>query len=122
MSSKDSPGRVLVKRIIDDMARRNLEPTAKDHELLALAEGLADQLEKLKASAAANGYTTVIFSGSVVINPAVAAVNSTTLALAKVIGQVEMTELPAKDPVKQRAARTRWAAHNIAKQRWEDAR
>ena len=111
MNSKDTAGRTLVARIVGDMASRNLEPTAKEHELLALAAGLADQLDRLKATLAVEGYTHRLDSGRVVIHPAVAAINATSLALARVLGQVSMTELPAKDPVKQRAVQKRWSAH-----------
>ncbi len=54
-----------------------------------------------------------------VIHPAVAAINTTSLALAKVLSRVTMTELPVKNAAKRRAAQMRSSAHNRAKQRWE---
>jgi hypothetical protein len=111
-------GKALVRRIVDDMAANNLEPTAKEHELLSVAEGLADQLAGLRGSLAARGYSSVLESGRIVLNPAVVQINSTSLALAKVLSQIQMGEDPPINRVKQRAALTRWRAHNEAKSRW----
>lgn len=111
-------GKALAKSIIDDLAARGLEPTVKEHELIAVAQGLADQLVGLRKSLAARGYSCVLNSGRVVVNPAIAAINTTSLALAKVLDQISMTEMPAKNAKKQHAAQVRWAAHNQAKTRW----
>jgi len=114
-SRRSTSGKALVRRIIADMSRRGLEPDAKERELLALAEGLADQLDGLRRSVSAEGYTSVLDSGRVVINAAVPAINTTSLALTKVLAAINMTDQPPVNLVKQRASKARWRAHNQAK-------
>jgi hypothetical protein len=115
MTARKTPGKALVGRIIADMGARGLEPDAKETELLRLAEGLADQLEALRQSVAAEGYCSTLESGRIVANPAAALINTTSLALAKVLAQVQMGDQPPVDLVKQRASKARWRQHNLAK-------
>jgi hypothetical protein len=115
MTARRTPGKALVARIVADMAARGLEPDAKERELLALAEGLADQLDGLRQAVASEGYTSTLESGRVVINAAVPAINTTSLALAKVLGVVNMSDQPPINVVKQRASKARWRQHNLAK-------
>jgi hypothetical protein len=56
-----------------------------------------------------------INSGRLVVNPSVAAARQASLALAKVLDGVQLTETPAVNRKKQHAAQVRWAAHNRAK-------
>jgi len=119
MTYRKASGKALVGRIIADMAARGLQPDAKERELLSLAEGLADQLDGLRRSVKQQGYSTTLESGRIVANPAVAAINQTSLALARVLAQVNMEVAPPVNRTKQRAAQTRWASHNAAKARWE---
>ncbi len=112
-----SEGLELVARIVADMRAHGLEPDAKETELLSLAEGLADRLAELEGSVEAEGLSTVLNSGRVVMNPAVAESRMTRTALASVLVKVSMTEGAAKDPAKVAAAQKRWLAHNIAKGR-----
>jgi hypothetical protein len=97
------------------MHANGLEPDAKERELLTLAEGLADRLAELEESVAVEGLSVVLNSGRIVMNPAVAESRMTRTSLATVLGRVSMTEIPAKDPLKVKAAQVRWAQHNIAK-------
>ncbi len=111
MTTRKTPGKALVARIIADMDAHGLEADTKERELLRLAEGLADQLDGLRKSVAAEGYSTTLETGRIVANPAVALINSTSLALTKVLAGVQMTE-PA--PETRASARARRAAN----QRW----
>ena len=104
MTLPKTVGKRLVARIVNDMAANGLEPDAKERELLALAEGLVDQLDGLRKAVAAEGPTTVLESGRVVINAAVPAINTTSLALAKVLAQVQMSDQPPINLTKQRAS------------------
>jgi hypothetical protein len=115
MTPRKTPGKALVGRIIADMAARGLEPDAKERELLALAEGLADQLDGLRKSVSAEGYSTTLETGRIVANPAVGLINTTTTALARVLAQIQMSDQPPLNLVKQRASLSRWRAHNAAK-------
>lgn len=110
-----SAGQELVARITAEMHSNGLEPDAKEQELLALAEGLADRLAELENGIAEDGLSMMLNSGRVVMNPAVAEARMTRTSLATVLTKISMTEAPAKDPVKQAASRARWREHNIAK-------
>lgn len=121
MTYRKRAGKALIERIVGDMAARGLQPDAKERELLTLAETLADQLDGLRTSVKQHGYSTTLESGRIVANPAVAQINQTSLALAKVLAQVNMTDQPPVNRVKQRASQARWRAHNEAKARWEGA-
>lgn len=112
-----SDGQDLVARVLAEMHAHGLEPDAKEQELLALAEGLADRLAELESDIEADGRTMVLNNGRVVMNPAVAESRMTRTSLATVLTKISMTEAPAKDPVKQAASQARWRAHNLAKQR-----
>jgi len=50
-----------------------------------------------------------------VVNPSVAAARQASLALAKILGGISMTEAPTVNMKKRHAAQVRWAAHNQAK-------
>lgn len=119
MTIRKASGKAMIGRIVADMAARGLQPDAKERELLTLAEGLADQLDGLRRSVKAQGYSTTLESGRIVANPAVAQINTTSLALAKVLAQINMDIAPAVNRTKQRASQARWRAHNEAKERWE---
>lgn len=110
-----SAGAELVARIVDDMHAHGLEPDAKEQELLALAEGLADRLAELEETIELEGLSVMLSSGRTVMNPAVSESRQTRTALATVLGRVSMVEGRAKDPTKVKAAQVRWARHNLAK-------
>lgn len=114
MDPDTTPGGALVARIVAAMAAAGLQPDARERELLAVAETLADQLDGLKRDVEVNGYSTVLQSGRVVANPAVAAINQTATALARVLAQVSMTEEAPIDKARQRAAQARWRAKKNA--------
>lgn len=114
MTTTPTAGAALVERIVADMAARGLQPDAKERELLAVAEKLADQLDALERDVAANGVTVTIDSGRIVANPSVSGINQTSRALAAVLGQISMTTDPAVDRNRQRAAQARWAAKKAA--------
>jgi hypothetical protein len=109
----------MIRRVIADMAERGLQPDAKETELLHVAGGLADQLVALRLDVKKNGTSTKLSSGRVVLNPAVAAITSTSAELSKVLGQIQMDLGQPKDAAKQKAAQARWAAHNQAKARMQ---
>jgi hypothetical protein len=108
-------GEDLVATIVAELHGNGLEPDAKERELLALAQGLADRLAELEEDIEADGRTMVLTSGRIVMNPAVAESRMTRTSRATVLTKISMTELPAIDKAKQAASRARWRAHNIAK-------
>jgi biotin operon repressor len=108
-----SPGEALVARVRAEMAENGLEPDGKEIELLALASRLADRLAELEEAISRDGLTGTVNS-RVVLNACVPEARQHAAALARVLSGVQM-ERSVKDPVKQRAAATRWRQHNIAK-------
>lgn len=108
-------GAELVARIVADMHAHGLEPDAKETELLALAEGLADRLADLEHDIEEDGRSMVLSSGRVVMNPAVAESRMSRTSLAAVLSRISMVEGRQKDPQKVHAAQVRWTQHNLAK-------
>lgn len=108
-------GKALVERLVADMAARGLKPDARENELLSIAAGLADQLRLLAADVKRNGTTVELESGRRVLNPAVGAHTRASAELARVLEKVSMSLGPQVNLARQKAAQTRWAAHNTAK-------
>jgi hypothetical protein len=107
-------GAALVARIRAEMAAEGLEPDGRETELLAQAEAIQDSIVELEAAIAAEGLTTVTRTGLVRLHPAVAEARQHRAALTKVVSAIQMHD-DVKDPVKQKAAQSRWRAHNEAK-------
>lgn len=110
----EGSGAALVARLRAEMDVADLEPDAKEVELLGIAEALQDRIVELEELISAEGMSNTSKSGVVHLNPAVGEVRQTRAALARVIAGIQLRE-EVKDPVKQRAANTRWRAHNEAK-------
>lgn len=119
MTVSKGTGRGMVRRIVADMEARGLQPNARETELLAVASGLADQLALLRQDVKQNGTSSRLESGRIVMNPAVAAITSTSAELAKVLSQIQMDVGQPVNRAKQKAAQARWAPHRAAQQRWE---
>lgn len=112
----------MVDNIIADMATRGLQPDCKERQLLDVASGLQDQLVLLRKDVAKNGTSTKLQTGRIVMNPAVAAITSTSAELSKVLQQIKMDiGQPVINKAKQKAAQARWASHNQKKAEWEAA-
>lgn len=112
--AKRTPGVALVTRIRADMKAEGLEPDGREVELLAIAEGLADRLAELEAAIKADGLSSTSKGGIVRLHPAVAEARQTRTSLARVLAGIQMTD-DSRDPTKQKAAQSRWRAHNAAK-------
>lgn len=114
MKTDQQSGAALVARIRAEMAAEDLEPDAKEVELLAIAEALQDRIVELEALIVSEGLSCTSKNGVVHLNPATGEARQTRSALARVLGGIQM-QRDAKDPVKQRAAAVRWRGHNAAK-------
>lgn len=57
---------------------------------------------------AADGERTVSDSGMVRLHPGIAEIRQHAVALAAVLGRISLDDVSGKDPVKQRAARSRY--------------
>jgi hypothetical protein len=81
-------------------------------QLLAIAAGMADRIERLEAIAAREGEIVTSPTGTVKTNPAVVVARSQSVGLARVLSAISITdstgEKSGKNATKQRAARRRW--------------
>ena len=109
-----SCGELLVERVIADMAAHQLEPDQRDRELFDVIAEIRDEIEELKAVVEAEGHTVVLKDGRATMHGAVVELRLQRSALAKLLASMKL-DATAKDPVKQAAARKRWASHNAAK-------
>jgi hypothetical protein len=66
------------------------------------------------------GRTTLLKDGRPVVHGAITEMGLQRAALAKLLSGLSL-DATGKNPVKQRAAMTRWSAHNAAKARMEGA-
>lgn len=110
----DSSGAALAARLRAEMAAEDLVPDAKEVELLSIAAALQDRIVELEQLIEREGMSSTSKSGVVHLNPAVGEARQTRAALARVISGIQLHD-DGKDPVKQRAANTRWRAHNEAR-------
>jgi len=97
-----------------------LEPDQRDRELFSVVADIVDEIEVLKCTVEDEGRTVVLKDGRLVVHGAVVELRLQRGALAKLLSSLKL-DATGKDPVKQHAARTRWAAHNAANARWEGA-
>jgi predicted DNA-binding transcriptional regulator YafY len=120
-SSQVSRGESLVERLRDEMAEQGLVPTSNEVELLAVVKDLADRIELLQRIVAVDGDRRKLKDGSIRLHPGLAEIRQCESTLARVLGGISTMAEPQKDPVKQRAANTRWRSHQLAKlQRYRD--
>ena len=105
---------MLLEGIIADMAAHQLEPDQRDGELFDVIAEIRDEIEELKRTVEVEGRTTPLKGGRPVVYCAVVELRLQRAALAKLLSGLSI-DATGKNPVKQRAAITRWAAHNAAK-------
>lgn len=110
-----SPGEELVARLRAEMAVKSLEPDAREEGLLDQIRRTADLIRDLELRLDVDGLTFAPDKkgGPPRLNPAVAEIRQQRLVLARLLSQISLEE-SVKNPVKQRAANTRWRRHNLA--------
>ena len=113
---KQSPGQLMVAAILAEMAEVGVEPDSKETVLLDAARKLVDRLDALERIVAKDGLMLTSPAGVVKVHPAAVEHRQLAANLARVLGNVVIGESSGgKSPVKQRAAQTRWRAHNLSK-------
>jgi hypothetical protein len=110
-----SRGEALVERLRGEMTEQGLIPTSGEEELLAVAWDLADRIELLQRLVAVDGERRRMKDGRVQLHPALAEIRQCEATLSRVVNGIQTMEAAPKNPVKQRAAQTRWRAHNLAR-------
>lgn len=101
-------GRALVVSILSQLAGDDLTPDAREVALLRAAGELRDRMDQLAALVAVDGERSVSDSGIVRLHPGIAEGRQCSIALAKVLASVGMTDNGGKSPRHQRAAHRRW--------------
>jgi endonuclease IV len=97
------------------MAEQGLIPTSGEEEQLTIVRDLADRIELLQAIVAVDGERQRTKDGRVVLHPGIAEMRQCEATLGRIVRGIQTMEEPAKNPVKQKAANTRWRAHQMAK-------
>jgi biotin operon repressor len=110
-----SPGEELVAKIRVEMAVKNLEPDAREEGLLVQIRQAADEIAELRERIAAEGLTFKPANpgGPPRIHPAAAEIRQSRAVLARLLSLIQLEDT-VRNPVKQKAANTRWRAHNLA--------
>ncbi len=115
VSAQVSRGAALMTRLRAEMAEQGLIPTSGEEELLAVAHDLADRIERLQGIVAADGERRKAKDGRILLHPGIAEIRQHQGTLSRVLGGIQTMEAAPKNPTKQKAAQSRWRAHNIAK-------
>jgi len=110
-----SPGEELVARLRAEMAVKNLEPDAREEGLLVQIRQVTDEIAELRDRIAAEGLTfkAATRGGPPRMHPAAAEIRQNRTLLARLLSQIQLEE-SVRDPVKARAADSRWRRHNLA--------
>jgi hypothetical protein len=108
-------GERLVAAVLAELARDELEPDVREAERLHQAADLTDRLEAIRERLAREGLTTPTATGGLKPHPLLAAERATVASIARLLDGIALEAAPVRDSAKQRAARTRWRAHNQAR-------
>lgn len=110
-------GKRLLRQVLEQLKEDQLEPDAREEELLKQAAALADRLDQIRQTLASEGLTVATAKGGPRAHPLLAVERATVAAIQRLLDGISLTEEPIKNAAKQRAARTRWRAHNAARAR-----
>ena len=112
-STAESAGQKLTSAVLADLEMQDLEPDAREVELLARAAKAADRIEHLEAIVASEGETFRNKSGVVFPSPLLAEIRLQDGILMQALRGIKMepAKTPAgKDAAKSRAGQASWRA------------
>jgi hypothetical protein len=97
------------------MAAKDLEPDAREEGLLLQIRQVADDIAELRERIAAEGLTFKPSSpgGPPRMHPAAAEIRQSRAVLARLLSLIQLEDT-VRNPIKQKAANTRWRQHNLA--------
>jgi DNA-binding Lrp family transcriptional regulator len=110
-----SRGEALVERLRGEMAEQGLIPTSGEQEQLTIVRDMADRIELLQRIVAVDGERRKTKDGRVVMHPCLSEIRQCEATLGRIVRGIQTMEDAPKNPVKQKAANTRWRAHQMAK-------
>ena len=108
MASQASSGQALVDRIVADLEAQGLEPDSKDAELLDVAADIVDRISVLEAAIEADGLSTTLKDGRIVLHPAICEIRQQNIVLVKTLNAIQTEPPGTKNPKKQAAAHAMW--------------
>jgi hypothetical protein len=113
MASQASAGQGLVDRIVADLEAQGLEPDSKDAELLDVAADIVDRIAVLEAAVEADGLSTTLKDGRIVLHPAICEIRQQHLVLVRTLKMIQTEPADTKDPKKVRAAQEMWRQRRV---------
>ena len=113
--STSRAGEELVAKLRAELDAKGLEPDAREEGLLAQIRQVADDIVELRERIAAEGLTfkPAASGGPPRMHPAAAEVRQSRAVLARLLSQISLEE-STQNPIKAKAANTRWRRHNLA--------
>lgn len=111
-------GEQLVARLRAELDAKDLEPDAREEGLLLQIRQVADEIAELRQRVDVEGSTFKPSSpgGPPRLHPAIAEIRQARGVLARLLSQISLEE-STRNPIKQKAANTRWRAHQLARAR-----
>ena len=107
MKTDHSSGQKFVDEILADMDSENVDPTAQEKALLESAKTIIDRMTKLEEAIQRDGEIIQSATG-IRVHPAVAEYRQYAATLPKVLAGIIIGDSSGKNPVKVKAAQTRW--------------
>jgi hypothetical protein len=116
--STSSAGDELVAKIRAEMDAKDLEPDAREEGLLLQIRQVADDIAELRERISAEGLTfkPATPGGPPRMHPAAAEIRQSRAVLARLLSLIQLEDT-VRNPVKQKAANTRWRQHQMARAR-----
>jgi hypothetical protein len=110
-------GEQLVARLRAELDAKGLEPDAREEGLLLQIRQVADEIAELRQTIDAEGHTfaPATKGGPPRVHPLIAEVRQLRSLLGRLLQQISLEE-STRNPVKARAAASRWRRHNLARQ------
>lgn len=94
------------------MREQNLQPDAREVELLDRARAAADRIAELESLVAKHESTFIDTDGVYRPSPLLVEIRQSTTILTRCLNGIQMNPGPAKNPVKQRAGQASWVARS----------
>jgi DNA-binding Lrp family transcriptional regulator len=106
-------GDELVAAMRAEMKEQGLIPTSTEEQLLVVACDMANRIALLKDIVDVDGERRKMKDGRIFMHPAISEIRQCEATLSRVLSGIQTMEQPQVNRSKQRAANSRWRAHNL---------
>jgi DNA-binding MarR family transcriptional regulator len=115
IDGNSSAGEQLVARLRAELDAKGLEPDSREEGLLHQIGDVADEIAELRQLVDSEGATfpPATRGGPPRLHPAIAETRQLRSLLGRLLSQISLEE-STRNPVKQKAANTRWRQHQMA--------